>query len=228
MRKVSIIFVLSAALAAPALFAADEVEVSFADLVAKPADFEGKTIKLSCEVIFIGSDKLAVAGVNLEAEETPYEGDAIYLSGVKSSVKKSLAKTKYNKKTCYHGTAEIIGKVSTGEFGKAKYKIKISVKSMTAEGGGSASGEFKPLKKNLRVNPLATEDQVKSQSRAHGKDGFPVPNYPKYTDGSGLAASTPVCIVTDRKVTKVFPITYMGHHELANIKVGKLPIAMTW
>ncbi|TET32206.1 MAG: hypothetical protein E3J72_20165 [Planctomycetota bacterium] len=232
MRKSRVLLLIAALVATPLLFAGDEVEVSFADLIAKPGDYNGKTVKLSCAVVYHGSDKLAVGEVNLDADEKPYEGDAILLSGVKSSVKKQLAKVKFKKRTCYHGTAEIIGTVETGEFGKAKYKIKIKVTSMTAEGGGgSSSGGFKVLKKNYRTDKMASESQIDRQARGRkgtGDSRFNPPTYPKYGDGSGLAAGTVVLCLTNGKVSKAFPIDIMGCHELANIKFGKIPIAVSW
>jgi len=232
MRKLPILFLLATFLVTPMIFAEGEVEVKFADLVAKPDDYKGKTVKLSCAVIFLGADKLAVAEVKLDADETPYDGDAVFLTGVKSSVRKKLEKTKFKKKTCYQGTAEIIGKVETGNFNKGKYKIKIKVTSMTAEGGGgSSSGKFKVLKKNYRTTKMASESQIDGQARGRkgtGDSRFNPPTYPKYNDGSGLADSAVVHCLTDGKESKAFPIAIMGCHELANIKFGKIPIVVSW
>jgi hypothetical protein len=216
-------------LAAPLVFSIEVVEVSFEQLVKKPDDYNGKKVKLTCEVIFFGPVKLAVAEIDLKGDENPYKGEAVLLSRVKSSVRKSLDKCKFAKKTCYKGTAEIVGTVKTGEFSKGKYKIKIMIESMEVLSGKSKSGGFKILKKNHRTSEIDSEDRIRRESRQVGrKDGFNPPTYPKYSGGKNLSDGTQILCITDGKNSKAFPIGIMGSHELANIKLGKIPIAVTW
>jgi hypothetical protein len=217
-----------AALIVTTALLADEEEVSFADLVAKPSDFDGKTVKLKCHLLFAGSKVLAVAEVTEEDGKLDFEGEAILLKKVKSSEKKKLTKGKYNKRTSYHGPAEITGEVKAGEFGKKKeYKLMITVKEV--EIAESASGKFKAWKKNKKnTADLPPESAVQGARQAVRRDGFNPPTYPKYHDGSSLADNTQVLCITDGKESKVYTIGSMGTCELVNDKIGKTPVAVTW
>lgn len=216
------------AFATTALLAEGEEEVSFADLVAKPSEYEGKSVKLSCSLLISGSEVLAVADLKEEEGKLSFEGEAVFLEHVKSSVKKNLAKGTYNRKTAYHGSASITGVVDTGKFGRKKeYKIQITVKSVEAAGGGSA--EFEVLKKNVRNKAdLMPEDDIRRARQAVKRDGFNPPTNPDYHDGVSLADSTQVLCIIDGEESKVYTIGSMGTCELVNDKIGRVPVAVTW
>ena len=212
----------------PVLFAQGEEEVTFGDLVAKPSDYDGKTVKLECHLLFAGSEVLAVAEVMEEDGKLDFEGEAVLLKKVKSSIKKKLAKGKYNKRTSYWGSAEIVGEITTGEFGRKKeYKVQLTVKTVEVS-GGSTEG-FTLLKKNIKTSTdLPPESDVRNARQAVRRDGFNPPTYPKYHDGSSLADGTQVLCITDGRECKVYTIGSMGTCELANDKIGKTPVAVTW
>jgi hypothetical protein len=211
------------------LLADGEEEVSYADLVAKAAEYEGKTIKLDCTLLISGSEVLAVAEATEKDGELSFDGDAIYLRGVKSSIKKSLSKAKYNKRTSYYGPAVITGVVATGEFGRKKeYKIQIKAASVEVSAGGG-SGEFEVLKKNVRHKAdLPPEQDIIGARQAVRRDGFNPPTFPDYHDGDSLADNTQVLCITDGRESKVYTIGSMGTCELVNDKIGKVPVAVTW
>ena len=74
---------------------ADEVEVSFDDLVAKPSEYEGKTVRVTCSILYAGGKYLAVKELQEGDEGVSFEGQAVLLKKVKSSVKKQLTKGKH-------------------------------------------------------------------------------------------------------------------------------------
>jgi hypothetical protein len=229
MRRLSLILILSTLIFNPLVFGDGEEEVSFADLVAKASDYDGKVVKVSCSVLYAGSEVLAVAEVTEEDGGAGFEGEAVFLRKFKSSLKKKLTKGRYKKRTCYYGPAVLTGEVKTGEFGRKKsYKIQLTIKTVEIA-SGSASEGFTLLKKNKRTKTdLPPENDVRSARQAVARDGFNPPTYPKYHDGSNLSADTQVLCVTDGKESKVYTIGSMGTCELVNDKIGKLPVAVTW
>jgi len=229
--KIMSVVLVAAILAMTALALAEgEEEVSFTDLIAKASDYEGKTIRLSCSVLYAGSEVLAVEEVTEEDGAVVFKGEAIYLKRFKSSLKKKLAKGKYKKKTCYYGPTVLTGEIKTGQFGRKKeYKIQLTIKTAEVSGGSGSSEGFKLLKKNKRTTTdVPDENAIRSARQAVARDGFNPPTYPKYHDGSNLAANTQVLCVTYGKESKVYTIGSLGTCELVNDKIGNVPIAVTW
>jgi hypothetical protein len=209
-----------------AVLLADETEVSFDDLVAKPSEYEGKTVRVACSILYARGQYLAVKELQEGDEGVSFEGQAVLLKKVKSSVKKKLSKGKHKKKTAYHGSVVITGEVKTGEFGRDK-DIKVQITVTSVETGGS--GEFEVLKKSIRTKTdLPPEDAVKRARQAVRRDGFNPPTYPDYHDGSSLSVDTQVLCITDGKQHKVYTIASMGTCELVNDKIGGVPVAVTW
>jgi hypothetical protein len=208
------------------LLAEGEEEVTVAELVEKASEYDGKTVRLNCQILICGSEYLAVDELKGINGKIDFEGAAVLLKKTKSTIKKKLEKAKYNKKTCYFGTVTITGEVKAGEFGKKKeYKVQITVKSVETSG----SGDFETLKKNIRTKTdVPPENDVRSARQAVRRDGFNPPTYPKYNNGSGLSDSTQVLCISDGKKHKIYTIGSMGTCELVNDKIGKVPVAVTW
>lgn len=236
--KKAITLLIASLLLLPAVMADGPVDVNLSDLSAKPEDFDGKQIKVTTPVVFIGYLRLAVEAVDLESDDKPYTGEPVLLTRLSSSDAEKLTEAKHDGETVYHGVAVITGKFKTGKFARKKYSMKIEVDKFEVSSGsssdvaedsdGKAAG-FKLLKKNRRDEEnMDSEQSILKKSRGGHKDRFHVPNFPDYSDGSGVADDTQIIAITNGKESKAYPIGIMGCHELANVKLGKIPIAITW